>query len=136
MTSPRYLLDTDTCSYIGRYQPPQVLTRFRELEAVEAALSIITYGELYFGAERSPMRDRALRELEIFTSAFAILPLPVEAAPIYGAIRAELAGKGQIIGGNDLWIAAHARAMELILVTNNEREFRRVTGLTIENWIN
>jgi tRNA(fMet)-specific endonuclease VapC len=136
VTSPRYLLDTDICSYIGRHHPPQVLARFRELHAGEAALSIITYGELYFGAKKSPVRDRAVRELEVFASAISVLPLPVEAAPIYGAIRAELAGKGEIIGGNDLWIAAHARAMDLILVTNNEREFRRVAGLAVENWIN
>jgi tRNA(fMet)-specific endonuclease VapC len=133
--TPRYMLDTDTCSYIGRRRPPEVLARFRQLEAGEAALSTITYGELYFGAERSPMRERALQELKTFVSAISVLPLPVEAARTYAAIRAALTGKGKIIGGNDLWIAAHAKAMDLILVTNNEREFRRVAGLKIENWI-
>ena len=68
-------------------------------------------------------------------SLIHVMPLPAEAGPFYGAIRAALSVRGEMIGANDLWIAAHARAMDLTLVTNNEREFKRVAGLKIQNWI-
>jgi len=131
----RFLLDTNTCIYIRRRRPPQVLTRFRQLKVGEAALSIVTYGELHYGAEKSPTRARALEELEEFASLVQVLPMPPETARTYGAIRAALEVRGEIIGSNDLWIAAHAKAADLTLVTNNEREFRRVPGLKIQNWI-
>ena len=132
---PRFLLDTNICIYIRRRHPEQVVGRFRRLTAGEAALSVITYGELLYGAEKSLTRDRAFRQLEELAGVMQILPLPAEAAGIYGAIRAGLEVKGQIIGANDLWIAAHAQAMDLTLVTNNEREFKRIAGLKIQNWI-
>jgi tRNA(fMet)-specific endonuclease VapC len=131
----RFLLDTNTCIYIRRQRPPQVLARFRQLNVGEAALSIVTYGELHYGAEKSSVRARALKELEEFAGLIPVLPLPTEAGRTYGAIRAALEAKGEIIGSNDLWIAAHAKAADLTLVTNNEREFRRVPGLRIQNWI-
>jgi tRNA(fMet)-specific endonuclease VapC len=131
----RFLLDTNICIYIRRRQPEQVVARFQRLKAGEAALSVITYGELLYGAEKSLTRDRAFRQLEELAGLMQILPLPAEAAGIYGAIRAGLEVKGQIIGANDIWIAAHAKARNLTLVTNNEREFKRVSGLKIQNWI-
>jgi tRNA(fMet)-specific endonuclease VapC len=131
----RFLLDTNICIYIRRQQPAQVMARFRRLKAGEAALSVVTYGELLYGAEKSPTRARAFRELDEVASLMQILPLPPEAARMCGSIRAALEVKGETIGANDLWIAAHARAMDLTLVTNNEREFKRVTGLKIQNWI-
>jgi tRNA(fMet)-specific endonuclease VapC len=135
VTETRFLLDTNTCIYIRRRRPPQVLARFRQLRVGEAALSVITYGELLYGVEKSAARIRALEELEEFTNWIPVLPLPAEAARAYGAIRAALQMNGEIIGANDLWIAAHARAMDLTVVTNNEREFARVTGLKVQNWI-
>ena len=132
----RFLLDTNTCIYIRRHQPPQVVARFRQLKAGEAVLSVITYGELLYGAEKSSARARAFRELEEIAGLLRVLPLPPEAARIYGAVRAALEVKGEIIGANDLWIAAHAKATNLTLVTNNEPEFKRVAGLKIQNWIN
>src|SRR5262245_59503770 len=131
----RFLLDTNVCIYIRRKQPPQVLERFRRLKATQVALSVVTFGELAYGAEKSLARARAFRELEEFSNFVQILPLPIEAALTYGSIRAALETKGEIISSNDLWIAAHAKAADLTLVTNNEREFRRVPGLRIENWI-
>jgi tRNA(fMet)-specific endonuclease VapC len=98
-------------------------------------LSVVTYGELLYGAEKSLARARAFQELEEFASFVQILPLPIGAAGSYGEIRAALETKGEIISSNDLWIAAHAVAADLTLVTNNEREFKRVLGLRIENWI-
>ena len=130
----RFLLDTNICIYIRRRQPAQVMARFRRLKAGEAALSVVTYGELLYGAEKSPTRTRAFRELDELASMMQVLPLPPEAARMYGSIRAVLEARGEMIGANDVWIAAHAKATDLTLVTNNEREFKRVAGLNIQNW--
>jgi len=132
----RYLLDTNICIYIRREHPLQVLKRFERLKAGEAALSIITYGELFYGAEKSQQGARAMRQLDELSSLLPMLPLPEDASRRYGEIRAALEKKGEMIGNNDLWIAAHAKAANLVLVTNNEREFRRVAGLKVENWMN
>jgi tRNA(fMet)-specific endonuclease VapC len=128
------MLDTNICIYIRRRHPEQVMARLNRLKAGEAALSVITYGELLYGAEKSPHPARASRDLEELASLIKVLPLPLEVAGMYGAIRAQLEAKGEMIGTNDLWIAAHAKAMDLILVTNNEREFKRVVGLKMQNW--
>jgi tRNA(fMet)-specific endonuclease VapC len=130
----RYLLDTNICIYIRRHRPPEVLTRFKRLKPGEAMLSVITYGELLYGAEKSQHRGQALQQLEELASLMPVMPLPLEAGHAYGAIRAALEARGEVIGNNDLWIAAHAKAAGLTLVTNNEREFRRVAGLKIQNW--
>jgi len=131
---PRFLLDTNICIYIRRKKPEGVLRRFRTLKQGEAALSVITFGELMYGAEKSAQRAAALELLQGLAQALPVLDLPDTAAEAYGRIRAELERAGQMIGNNDLWIAAHARAAGLTLVTNNEREFRRVRGLKVENW--
>lgn len=130
----RFLLDTNICIYIRQTKPEKVLRHFRSLRSGEATLSVITYGELYFGAMRSQQRAMALELLTELVTWLPVLPLPDSAGETYGTIRAELAAKGEMIGNNDLWIAAHAAAASLTLVTNNEREFRRVKGLKIQNW--
>ena len=130
----RFLLDTNICIYIRRKKPEEVLRRFRALKAGEAALSVITFGELVYGAEKSAQRVAALELLRELARVLPVMGLPETAANAYGTIRAELERKGQMIGNNDLWIAAHAKAAGLTLVTNNEREFRRVRGLRVENW--
>lgn len=132
---PRYLLDTNTCIYIHRQRPAEVLARFRRLKVGEAAVSTVTYGELLFGAEKSTGRERALKVVDDFVSVVKVLPLLPEIARTYGTIRALLEAKGQPIGAKDLWIAAHAKALNLTLVTNNLREFERVPGLKVQNWI-
>ena len=131
---PRYLLDTNICIYIRQKRPEEVLRRFRKLRPGEAALSVITYGELLYGAAKSAQRVLALERLRELVRLLPALSLPDSAAEAYGSIRAELESKGEMIGNNDLWIAAHAVAAGLTLVTNNEREFRRVRGLKIQNW--
>lgn len=133
--APRFLLDTNTFIYVRRRRPPQVMARFDTLKFGETALSVVTYGELIFGAEKSDERARSFSELEEFAALIPILPLPPEAASIYGLIRATLEARGETIGSNDYWIAAHAKALDVTLVTNNEREFRRVDGLKFENWV-
>jgi len=131
---PRYLLDTNICIYIRQKRPEEVLHRFRKLRVGEAALSVITYGELLYGAMKSEQRREALERLHELIQFLPALAMPETAAEAYGAIRAELESKGEMIGNNDLWIAAHAMAAGLTLVTNNEKEFRRVRGLKIQNW--
>jgi tRNA(fMet)-specific endonuclease VapC len=130
----RYLLDANIVIYIRQKRPEAVLRRFARLRPGEAAISVIAYGELIFGAMKSSQRESALERLSALTRALPALPLPEKAAETYGAIRAELEAKGKMIGNNDLWIAAHALASELTLVTSNENEFRRVRGLKIQNW--
>ncbi len=131
---PRYLLDTNICIYIRQQRPEAVLRRFRRLRPGEAALSVITYGELLYGAAKSTQRTAALERLRELVQLLPALPLPETAAETYGTIRAELESKGEIIGNTDLWIAAHALASGLMLVTNNEKEFRRVRRLKVQNW--
>jgi tRNA(fMet)-specific endonuclease VapC len=98
------------------------------------AMSVVVYGELVFGEAMSSRRDEAAAHLAALIETVQVLPLPLEAARRYAEIRAGLARAGRPIGSNDLWIAAHALAEDLTLVTNNEREFRRVPGLRVENW--
>lgn len=133
--APRYLLDTNICIYVRRRRPVEVLARFSRLKSGEAALSLVTYGELMYGAAKmdSPP-PRASEQLQEFLDMIEVLPLPIEAGRTYGELRALLESKGQIIGNNDLWIAAHAICANLTVVTNNEREFQRVPDLKIENW--
>jgi tRNA(fMet)-specific endonuclease VapC len=133
--SPRYLLDTDTCIFFRRKNPPPNLVgRLEKLESGEIGMSVITFGELAYGVAKSSEPERALSVLERLIERIPVLTLPGSAGRIYGEQRAVLEVKGMIIGSNDLWIAAHALAADLVLVTNNEREFRRVNDLKIENW--
>jgi len=131
----RFLLDTNICIYIRQRRPQTVLARFEMLRAGEAALSVITYGELLYGAAKSVQRELGLKRLMELTSLVPVLPLPEDAATEYGSIHALLEKRGEMIGGNDLWIAAHAKASGLIVVTNNEDEFDRVPGLKVQNWV-
>ena len=131
---PRYLLDTNICIYVHRKRPDLVLRRFLELKPGEAAISVITYGELFFGACKSSKTSEVTEQLRAFAEIVPVLPIPQPAGEKYGQIRAHLAHSGHMIGNNDLWIAAHALTDRLTLVTNNEREFRRVRGLKIQNW--
>jgi tRNA(fMet)-specific endonuclease VapC len=132
--STRYLLDTNICIYIAKHNPPAVRERFVRHGADELAMSVITLGELRFGAEKNQAREKAIATLSQLESAILVAPLPEAAGQHYGQILSVLQKTGQPIGNNDLWIAAHARAEGWILVTNNEREFVRIEGLQIENW--
>ena len=134
MVSCRYLLDTDICIYAVVRRSRSVLVRFDALKPGEAALSVIAFGELCTGAAKSSHPQVAWGNLAALISIAGVKPLPVEAARRYGELRAALERKGTPVGANDLWIAAHALAEGLTLVTHNEREFRRVPKLKIENW--
>lgn len=131
----RYLLDTHICIYIQRHKPEKVLARFQKLKPGDAVISVITRGELLYGAEKSMQRNKVLHLLEEFKSFIPVLPIPETAGNAYGVIRASLESEGKPIGNNDLWIAAHAKAAAITLVTNNMREFNRVPGLKVQNWV-
>jgi tRNA(fMet)-specific endonuclease VapC len=132
---PSYLLDTNICIYIAKRKPPEVLRRFESLKAGDLAMSLVTYGELIDGAERGTQRLASMAIIARVLEAVPVLAMSIDTALHYGAIRAALASNGVPIGNNDLWIAAHARAAGLTLVTNNEAEFRRVPNLRVENWV-
>jgi tRNA(fMet)-specific endonuclease VapC len=132
----RYLLDTSICIYLTKQIPPAVWQRFSRHDSSEMAMSVITLGELRFGAEKSLQRERVLANIETLITAIPLANLSETAGEHYGQIKADLQKSGQLIGNNDLWLAAHARAEGWILVTNNEREFIRVPGLQVENWVN
>ena len=131
----RYLLDTNICIYIAKHNPAAVRARFERHTANELAMSVVTLGELRNGAEKSQAREKALATIRHLEASIQVAPLSETAGQHYGQIRAALETRGQTIGNNDLWIAAHARAEGWILVTNNEREFKRVKGLQVENWV-
>lgn len=132
----RYLLDTNICIYIAKHNPPEVRARFETIRADELAMSVVTLGELQFGIEKSQQRSTALVALQRLVDAIQTVDMTPLVASHYGQIRAALQKSGQPIGNNDLWLAAHARAMDWVLVTNNEREFVRVPNLKVENWVN
>lgn len=131
---PRYMLDTNICIYIAKHHPPEVKTRFEQLRPGQLVMSVITYGELYYGASKSTQRMKALTQLEGLVQDIPIEDLNSTVAQAYGEIRAALEKQGRLIGNNDLWIGAHAMALDVTLATNNEREFRRIAGLSVENW--
>jgi len=133
--SLRYLLDTDICIYIAKQHPVSVLDKFEKLAIGEVGMSTITYGELLYGAQKSKYTKKTIRILEELATLIIPLPIPTNAAEHYGTIRSTLEDKGRVIGNNDLWIAAHALSLGIILITNNVKEFSRVPKLKLENWV-
>ena len=131
---PRYMLDTDTCSYIMKRSHPLVLKRLQSVPVSDVCMSVVTKAELLYGVEVSPRRAQDAAALAAFLPYVEALDLTDNAAIHYAKIRADLKKRGEMIGANDLFIAAHARAMGLMLVTNNLAEFERVHGLSLENW--
>jgi tRNA(fMet)-specific endonuclease VapC len=130
----RYMLDTNICIHIAKFQPPQVKARFERLKPGQLLMSAVTYGELYYGACKSNQRAKAITQLNELLRDIPVENLTLQAAQAYGEIRAALEKQGRLIGNNDLWIGAHAMALDVTLATNNEREFKRIAGLSVENW--
>jgi tRNA(fMet)-specific endonuclease VapC len=130
----KYLLDTNIVIYVIKQRPLQVLDVFNRYHG-RMAISSITLAELVHGAEKSSDVSRNIAVVEDFVSRLTVLPYDDKAAWQYGNIRAELEKLGQPIGLNEVHIAAHARSNGLTLVTNNLREFERVPGLLLENWV-
>jgi tRNA(fMet)-specific endonuclease VapC len=129
-----YMLDTNICIYIIKQKPEKVLQKFNSISIDELNLSVITIAELEYGARKSSNPEKNLAALHQFLLPFNLLDFDYNAVIEYGIIRADLEKKGTPIGSLDTLIAAHAKSLNYILVTNNEREFARVNGLQIENW--
>ncbi len=129
------MLDTNVCVDIMRERGDRAMERLSACEPEEVAVSVISYAELLHGAEKSakPAHNHAM--VTQFLTPIIILPFSIQAANHYARIRAHLERASNIIGPMDLLIAAHALAEEATLVTNNEREFQRVPGLAVENWV-
>lgn len=130
----KYMLDTNICIYTIRRQPSRVIDRFRQHHVGDIGISSITAAELWYGVEKNTQRKKNSKALEQFLFPLEIAPFDTEAAIAYGMIRSLLESEGKPIGSLDTLIAAHARSLDLVLVTNNEREFKRVPKLRIENW--
>ena len=132
---PRYMLDTDTCSYIIRQSSDALLKRLRNIPVSDVCISVITKAELLYGVEVSPRSAQDRMALNAFLKYLDVLDFTDEASFHYAQIRAQLKTVGRMIGANDLFIAAHAQSLGLTLVTNNTREFGRVSNLKCENWV-
>ncbi len=130
---PQFLLDTNICIAYKK-RKPGVPERIDALPPGQAVMSVVTWGELVLGAEKSQKRAESFAILQRVRQMIPVLGLDENAGGHYGAIRGELETQGNTIGPNDLWIAAHARAHDLRLVTNNIREFQRVPNLPLEDW--
>lgn len=130
----KYMLDTNIAIYVIKRRPAEALLKFNA-HASQLCVSAITLSELLHGVEKSAQPERNLLQVEDFISRLEVLPYGLKAAAHFGEIRADLERAGTPIGVNDLHIAGHARSEGLVLVTNNLREFARVKGLRLENWV-
>jgi tRNA(fMet)-specific endonuclease VapC len=130
----QYMLDTNICIHVVKNYPPELRERFNQL-AEQLCISSITLGELYYGAEKSARQVEDLQAVEQFAARLEVLSFSPKAAAHYGQIRAEIERHGNLVGSHDMLIGAHARSEGLIVVTNNLREFRRLPGLRVENWV-
>lgn len=130
-----YLLDTNICIYLIKRKPPEVLQRFRQLQPGSVFISSVTTSELYYGAQKSQRVQTNLEALNNFLLPFRIVDYDESASFLYGELRADLEKRGQPIGPLDMMIAAHALSLDVPLVTNNTKEFERVKGLKLDNWV-
>jgi tRNA(fMet)-specific endonuclease VapC len=128
------LLDTNICIYIINAKPPAVLARFQKYRLGDIGVCSVVAAELAFGVAKSgSARNR--QALEMFLAPLTILPFDAAAVWVYGDLRAELECRGTPIGSLDIMIAAHALSQQALLVTNNTREFAKVPGLQLDNWV-
>ncbi len=130
-----YLLDTNICIYIIKRKPQEVIERLNQIPFNQLYISAITIAELEYGVRKSSFPDKNQSALNEFLAPFSLLAFDRKATIEYGIIRSELEKNGTPIGPLDTLIAAHAKSLNLTLVTNNEREVSRVNGLRVENWV-
>lgn len=130
----KYMLDTNICIYAIKNKPEQVLTRVKEHQKDGLCISAITLSELEYGAAKSASPDRNRAAIMQLLLILDVLPFEDQAAIEYGKIRAYLERQGSPIGPLDMLIAGHAKSEDMVLVTNNVKEFERVPELKIENW--
>ena len=130
----KYMLDTNIVIYTMKNRPQEVKKQFKRHEG-QMGVSVVTLGELVFGTEHSQQVERNLADVEALIARLEVLPFDNKAAYHFGQIRAALYNAGKPLGPYDMMIAGHARSSGLILVTNNVKEFARVPGLLLENWL-
>jgi len=130
-----FLLDTNICIYIIKKKPVEVFNKLKALSIGDAKISSITVAELYFGAYNSQFIEKNLKIVESFLIPFDIIGFDEKCAVEYGKIKSILKREGNVIGELDMQIASVALANGLVLVTNNEKEFKRIKGLKVENWV-
>ena len=130
-----YMLDTDTCAFILRRSSPTLLERIQAVPLQQQSVSMITLAELLYGVQVSSKKKANRAAVDLLVRHLAVKEWSRDAAEHYAEIRADLKKKGQLIGSNDLLIAAHARSMGAVMVTNNAKDFGRVKGLRVENWL-
>jgi tRNA(fMet)-specific endonuclease VapC len=128
------MLDTDICIYIIKRKPLGVLKRLESIEPDQLSMSAITFAELMNGAKKSQRVEANVSRLNALGEILEICSFDQQAAVAYGDVRSSLEKRGEVIGPHDLLIAAHALSLDRILVTNNEKEFKRVEGLKVDNW--
>ncbi len=131
----KIMLDTNICIYILKQQPASVIDYFEHYQIGELAVSAIAYGELIYGAYKSARKIENLAKIEILMNTLKILSVDEDVVHHYGVIRQAMEVKGVVIGANDFWIAAHALSMQVPLATNNTKEFIKVPGLELVNWV-
>jgi tRNA(fMet)-specific endonuclease VapC len=130
----KYMLDTNIVIYTMKSRPARVRDAFKKHDG-QMCISSVTLGELIYGAEKSALPEQNLADIESLIARLDVKPFDAQAAMHFGQVRAALAKTGTPIGPYDAMIAGHARALALVLVTNNESEFQRVPGLMLKNWI-
>ena len=133
--SDLYMLHTDTCAFVLRRTSDTLLERIQAVPVVQQVMSVVTYAELLYGVQVSSKKKANQAAVEALALHLAVLEWTRDAAKYYAEIRADLRRKGAMIGANDLMIAAHARSLGAVVVTNNTRDFARVKGLKVENWM-
>ena len=131
----KFMLDTNTCIYIIKQKPSEVIERFKRTKISQIGISSITLSELFYGVSKSSKPKQNQVALAQFIAPLVIMPYGDEAAQYYGDIRANLEKQGTPIGSLDMLIAAHALSIACTLVTNNEKEFIRILNLKIDNWV-
>ena len=129
------MLDTDTCAFIMRRTSEQLLARIQTVPLALLTMSVVTLAELLYGVQVSSMKKANRVAVDALTRHMIVLDWTIAAAEHYAEIRADLKKRGQLIGANDLLIAAHARSLDFTVVTNNVKEFKRVRGLSVQNWL-
>lgn len=130
-----YMLDTDTCAFLLRRTSDALLERIQAVPLAQQAISVVTYAELLYGVQVSSKKKANHEAVEALVRHIQVLQWSQDAARHYAEIRADLKKKGSMIGANDLMIAAHARSLAAVVVTNNTKDFGRIKGLEVENWM-
>ena len=131
----KYMLDTDICIFITRKSEPSLLERIESVPLEQQCISVVTLAELLYGVQVSSKKKANQEVVDLFAQHIEVLDWTPDAAKHYAEIRADLKKKGQQLGSNDLLIAAHARSIGAVIVTNNVKDFGRVKGLKLENWM-